>query len=140
MLLSITAHGQLLKCIGKDGRVEYASQCPPGTRQEAIGIRSSPVAPSGGEATQKSLAEREAEFRKRQSDRQEAEALAAKKTAEAEQQKRACGDARAYLKNLQARNRIIRTDPATGEQTLLDEASYASEIAVAQRSIDANCK
>jgi hypothetical protein len=137
-LLPLAAHGQLLKCIGKDGRIEYASQCPPGSRQESTGIRSSPAAP-GGEAAQKSLAEREAEFQKRRAERQEAEALAAKKAAEAEQRKRACDDARGYLKNLQARNRIVKTNPDTGERTFLDEAGYASEMAIAQKSIDANC-
>lgn len=140
MLFSITAHGQLLKCIGKDGKVEYANRCPPGTRQEATGIKGSAAAPSGSEAAQKSIAEQEAEFRKRQTEKQEAEALAAKKAAEAAQRQRACNDARAYLKSLQARNRIARTNPDTGEQVLLDEAGYASEIAVAQASIDANCK
>lgn len=140
MLFSLTVHGQLLKCIGRDGRVEYANQCPPGTRQEATGIRTAPTAPASGETAQKTFAEKEAEFRKRQSERQEAEALAAKKAAEADQRKRACADARAYLKNLQARNRIVRTNPDTGEQTQLDESGYASETAAAQASIDANCK
>lgn len=140
LLLSATVHAQLLKCIGKDGRVEYAGQCPPGTRAQDTGIKSTPsAAPSGSAEPQKSLAERDAEFRKRQMEKQEAEAKEAKKTAEDAQRKRACDDARAYLKSLEARNRVAKTDPKTGERIYLEEADYASEIAAAQRSIQANC-
>jgi hypothetical protein len=150
LLLSTAAHGQLVKCIGKDGKVEYANQCPPGSKEQATGIKSgsaSPSTPSDGEQAQKdkpdaqkSLAERDAEFRKRRIEMQEAEAKNAKKTAEDEQRKRACDDARAYLKNLEARNRVVKFDPKTGERVYLEEAQYASETAAAQRSIEANCK
>jgi hypothetical protein len=157
LLLSTAAHGQLVKCIGKDGKVEYANQCPPGSKEQATGIRSGsapPSTPSDGEQAQKgkpegqkdkpdaqkSLAERDAEFRKRRIEMQEAEAKNAKKTAEDEQRKRACDDARAYLKNLEARNRVVKFDPKTGERVYLEEAQYASETAAAQRSIEANCK
>jgi hypothetical protein len=141
LLLSTAAHGQLLKCIGKDGRVEYANQCAPGSKAQDTGIKSSsPSAPSDTGGAQKSLAERDAEFRKRQIDKQEAEAKEGKKTAENEQRKRACDDARAYLKNLEARNRVVKFDPKTGERIYLEEAQYASETAAAQRSIEANCK
>lgn len=157
LLLSTAAHGQLMKCIGKDGRVEYANQCPAGSKEQATGIRSGsasssvpsdsaepqkgkPEAQKGKPEAQKSLAERDAEFRKRRIEKQEAEAKNAKKTAEDEQRKRACDDARAYLKNLEARNRVVKFDPKTGERVYLEEAQYASETAAAQRSIEANCK
>lgn len=141
LLLPTAAHAQLLKCIGKDGRVEYANQCPPGTKQQSTGIKSAPAAPPSESATpQKSLAERDAEFRKRQIEKQEAEAKETKKTAEATQRKRACDDARAYLKNLQAGNRVVKYDPKTGERIFLEDAQYGPEIAAAQRSVDANCK
>lgn len=140
MLFAAAAHGQLLKCVGKDGRVEYANLCPSGTRQETTGIRNAPPPAPGGGSEPKSYVEKESDFRKRLADKEEAEAQAAKKAAEAKQRQQACNDARAYMKNLQARNRILRTDPVTGEQRFLDEAGYAPEIARAQASIDANCK
>ena len=141
LLASTAAHAQLFKCIGKDGRVEYASQCPPGTIQQSTGIKSAPpAAPAGAAMPQKSLAERDAEFRKRQMEKQEAEAKDAKKAAETAQRQRACDDARAYLKNLQAGNRVVKYDAKTGERIFLEDAQYDPEIAAAQRSIDANCK
>lgn len=141
MLLAATAaQAQLMKCVGKDGRVEYANQCPPGTKEQPTGIKSTAPAASSSAAPQKSLAERDAEFRKRQMEKQEADAKDAKKTAEDAQRKRACDDARAYLKTLQAGNRVVKYDPKTGERIFLEDAQYASEMAVAQRAIDANCK
>jgi hypothetical protein len=56
------------------------------------------------------------------------------------QRQRACTDARGYLQNLQAGNRIVKTDPKTGERVYLEDAQYAGEIAAAQKSVEANCK
>jgi hypothetical protein len=142
MLFATVAHGQLLKCVGKDGRVEYASQCPAGTKEQSTGIRNAPAsAPTTAPATKsQSLAERDAEFRKRQLDKDEAEAKLAKKAADDAQRQRACEDARAYLKNLQAGNRIAKIDPKTGERVFLEDAQYSGETAAAQRIVDTNCK
>ena len=142
-LFVTAAHGQLLKCVGKDGRVEYAAQCPAGTKEQATGIRNTPApaAPAGAAAPKsQSLAERDAEFRKRQAEKDEADAKEAKKSAEAAQLQRACEDSRSYLKNLQSGNRVAKTDPKTGERVFLEDAQYASEIAAAQKMVDANCK
>jgi hypothetical protein len=142
-LLSAAAYGQqMLKCTGKDGKIEYAAQCPPGTRQEATGIKSTPAptSPASSGAPQKSLAEQNAEFTKRATEKQEAQAKEEKKTAQDAQRQRACADAQAYLKNLQAGNRIAKIDPKTGERAYLEDAGYATEIAAAQSSVDANCK
>ena len=149
-LFATAAHGQLLKCVGKDGRVEYATQCPAGTREQSTGIKNTPApapapgpaaAPSGAPgAKPQSLAERDADFRKRQAEQQEAETKEAKKTAEAAQRQRACEDSQSYLKNLQSGNRVARIDPKTGERVFLEDAQYAAEIAAAQKVVDANCK
>jgi hypothetical protein len=142
LLLSGAAHGQMMKCTGKDGKVEYTVQCPPGTKQESTGIKSTPSAtePASSAAPKKSLAEQDAEFRKRATEKQEAQAKDEKKAAQDAQRSRACEDARAYLKNLQAGNRVAKTDPKTGERVFLEDAGYATETAAAQRSVDANCK
>jgi len=147
-LFATAAHGQLLKCVGKDGRVEYAAQCPEGTREQSTGIKNTPApapppaaAPSGAPgAKSQSLADRDADFRKRQTEQQEAEAKEAKKTAEAAQRQRACEDSTSYLKNLQSGNRAARIDPKTGERVFLEDAQYAAEITAAQKVVDANCK
>ncbi len=100
-------------------------------------IRSTPPT---GTPPQESLAERDADFRKRQVEQKEAAAKAQKTAADSVEQKRACGDAQAYLKNLQDKQRIPRTDPKTGERTFLQDAGYPREITRAQQMIAANCK
>jgi hypothetical protein len=140
VLLSGTAYGQLLKCVDRSGRIEYANVCPPGARQEQTGIKNTPTSSGSSSTPQKSLAERDAEFRKRQTEQQEAQAKQDKKTAENQQMQRACEDSRSYLKSLQAGNRVARTDPKTGERVFLEDKDYAGEIANAQRTVDANCK
>ncbi len=138
MVLSAAAYGQVLKCIGKDGKVEFASVCPPGTTVQQTGIRNDPSSAAPTTA-QKSLAERDAEFRKRLAEQQEAAAKAEKEAGVTAQRRRACEDARAYLKSLQAGNRIAKTDPKTGERVFLEDAGYAKEIAAAQASVSSNC-
>ena len=140
VLLSGAAYGQLFKCVDPSGKVEYASVCPPGTKPEATGIRNTPAASPSAVAPQKSFAERDAEFRKRQIEQREALAKQEKKSEEDEQRQRACASARSYLKSLQSGGRITRTDPKTGERMFLEDKSYSKEIATAQRAADANCK
>ena len=138
-LLPAVASAQVNKCLDASGKVvAYGSECPPGTRSEPTNIRNAPA--PGGAASQKSTAERDADFRKRQMEKQEASAKANEKSAEAAQRKTACETSRAYLKQLQERQRITRTDPKTGERSFLSDAEYPKEIANAERSAAQNCK
>ena len=138
VMLPGAAAAQVNKCYDAAGKiVGYAAECPAGTRSEQTTIKNAPAsaAPAG-----KSLSERDAEFRKRQMEKQEASTKAEQKTAETAQMKRACEDSRAYLKGLQERQRVTRTDPRTGERVFLADPDYPKEIAAAQRSISENCK
>jgi hypothetical protein len=137
------AHGQLLKCIGKDGRVEYSTQCPPGTQEQQTGIKSTREGPSGSGAAspqQKSIAEREAEFRKRQMEGAEAQKKEEAKAAEMAQNRENCERARIYLKSLQEGQRISQIDPRTGERVYLEDPARPAEIAKAQQAADSWCK
>jgi len=138
MMLSGIASAQVNKCIDANGKVVgYANECPPGSRSEKMSVpKGSPAAP----AQQKSLAERDADFKKRQVQKQEEDQKSAKKAADAENRKRACDQSQAYLKSLQGGHRISRTDPKTGERVFLEDKEYATEAARAKASVDANCK
>src|SRR5688572_3821875 len=92
LIVSSAGAAQINKCMDKSGKVVgYANECPAGTRSEAADIKAPPapapaVTPAGAAPpSPKSLAERDADFRKRQIEKQEAEAKADKKSAEAEQ-------------------------------------------------------
>src|ERR1043165_1960277 len=94
-LFPFCAAAQVNRCLDANGKVVgYASECPAGTRAERTTIKSAPAAST---SPQKSLAERDADFRKRQMEKQEADAKAEKKAGEAADRKQACEDSRAYL-------------------------------------------
>ena len=137
-LAPVIAQAQILKCVGAGGRVEFASSCPPGTKAESTGIRNNPAAASSG--PQKSLAERDAEFRKRRTEQQEAVKKADEKAQENADRNQNCESAQAYLRSLQTGQRIVKNDPKTGERVFLEDADRAAEEARAQRAVDANCK
>jgi hypothetical protein len=132
------AAAQINKCVDRTGKVVgYGTECPAGSSAEETAIRNAP--PAAGSAA-KSLAERDADFRKRQMEKQEAQAKAQKQSAEREQRQSACEQSRAYLKALQGGHRISRTDPKTGERSFLNDSEYPQEIAKAQSAVSANCK
>jgi hypothetical protein len=142
LIAPFAAHGQLLKCIGTDGRVEYASDCPPGTKEQQTGIRSTREGPSSSapSAQQKSLTERDAASKKSAAERADAQKKDQQKQAEAEQRRRACADARSYLASLEGGARLTRTDPKTGERSFLEDDQREKEAAYARSMIRDNCK
>jgi len=143
LLAPLTAHGQLLKCVSADGRVEYAAECPAGTKQTQTGIRSTREGPSPSGATspqQKSLAEQEAAFRKRQMEGAEAQKKDEAKAAELAQSRENCQRAQIYLRSLQEGQRISQIDPKTGERIYIEDPQRPAEIARAQKAVDSNCR
>jgi hypothetical protein len=141
MAASAGAAAQINKCLDASGKVVgYGSECPPGTRTEASGVKSSPPPSSSAPSAPQSTAERDADFRKRQMDKQEKEAKEAKMAAAAEQNQRACEQSRSYLAALQSGQRITRTDPKTGERVFLTDSDYARENARVQQNVQAHCK
>lgn len=142
ILAAGTAAGQVLECVDAKGKKEYAQTCPPGTVKETKLMKSSAGATSGGASgtAAKSQAEREAGFRKRAMERQEADAKAEKEKAEAKIAERNCTDARAQLRQLQDGQRIARIDPNTGERSYLTDAERLAEIANARKAAASWCK
>ncbi len=142
-VLSAAAYGQLVKCVSKDGKVEYTRNCAPGSTEQPMGAKSPASGPgAGAPASQapKSLAERDADFKKRMIEKQEGEQKDAKKLAETQQRRESCENAQAYLKGLDSGVRITRTDPKTGERIFLDDAERATETARARARVAENCK
>ena len=141
MALSATAYGQLVRCVSKDGKVEYARDCPPGTTEQKTGIKSSPGsgAPGAAPPAQKSLVERDADFKKRMIEQQEAQQKAQKQSAEAEQKQQACENAQAYVKAIESGQRLTRTDPKTGERAFMEDSERDAELVKAQQRVTQNC-
>lgn len=138
-LLPSLAQAQILKCVGAGGRVEFASSCPPGTKAENTGIRNSPAAAPSA-SSEKSLAERDADFRKRQVEQQESAKKADEKSRDAADNSANCENARSYLSSLEGGMRIRRTDPKTGEFVYLQDSDRSAELERAKRAVESNCK
>jgi hypothetical protein len=135
-----------------------AGQKPPAERQEAEAkaekekAQSKEAVKGGAGASKpatspapgpKSLAEREAEFRKRMLERKEAEAKAEKaekeKTEASAEAERNCYDARSRFRELQEGYPIPRIDPNTGARTFLENKNRPAETANAQKAVDNWC-
>lgn len=138
-LLPSLAQAQILKCVGAGGRVEFASSCPPGTKAETTGIRNSPAAAPSA-SPQKSLAERDADFRKRQVEQQESAKKADEKNRDSADSSANCENARSYLSSLEGGMRVRRTDPKTGEFVYLQDSDRSAELERAKRAVESNCK
>jgi len=154
LLATATAYGQVMKCVGPDGNVEYANFCPSGTTGQKTTISTktggakpaaapaasdAPAAPASASA-QKSLAEQEAAFKKRQIEQREEQQKAQKVAAEQAQKRQACESAQNYLKTLESGVRLRARDPNTGDIGYLDDAGRASEMAKARKAVQDNCE
>ncbi len=152
---AITAQAQIMKCVGKDGKIEFATSCPSGATQQDTGVSSKPAATPAAKAdgkdaskgkddkdkaTPKSLADRDAESRKRQADQQAASTKDAQKATENEDRQRACQSAQSNLQALKNRQRMMRNDPKTGERINYEEADYLRELPITERQVAENCK
>jgi len=146
-LFSGVATAQILECVDAKGRKEFANQCPPGTTEVRKIMKSGVGTPSAGgaaspapAAANKSVAEQEADFRKRQNERQENDAKATKDKAEADDRRRQCEQSQSQLKALEGGQRMGKFDPKTGERTILTDSERPAEIDQARKSVQTWCK
>ncbi|MGE5945361.1 MAG: DUF4124 domain-containing protein, partial [Betaproteobacteria bacterium] len=89
--------------------------------------------------TQKTTAEKDMEFRKRQQEAREKADKEAKAAAEAAQRREACDRARLHLQALESGRRMILPDGKGGE-TFLEDDQRGGEIERARKTIDESCK
>jgi hypothetical protein len=128
----------IYECTDARGAREYTQACPAGTVSQRQVLRAEDV-PSGVPET-KSPALQDAEFRKRQQERQDAEAKAAADSAQAEVAERNCTQARAQLKALLEGQRMQRIEPETGARINISDEERAVDAARQQSLVDQWCK
>ena len=130
-----------MECVDAKGNKSIAQFCPPGTVKENQLMKGGTSTSGSASGTgSKSLAERDAEFKKRSLERREAESKAEKEKSENKDAERNCDSARAQVKQLQDGMRISRIDPNTGERSFLEDKDRPAEIERAQKAADAWCK
>ncbi|MBL8491680.1 MAG: DUF4124 domain-containing protein [Rhodocyclaceae bacterium] len=138
VLLPLTAAAQMYSWKDAEGKVHYADRPPTGNLPSRA-IKEAPSLTGDPAGARKGLAERNMDFRKRQSDRSSSQTKAEQEQAAAEEKARNCEQARIHARNLESGQRLITTDDK-GERTVLDDAGRAREMESAQKAIDAWCK
>jgi hypothetical protein len=119
------AAAQMYKCVDARGVTHYADKPTPGCANAAVDIR--PSAPISGRlaAPAQDTAQQEADFRRRQLERGEAERAAQEQRASLE---RRCTALRQERGLLASGSRLVRYD-ARGERVFVDDAARAQRLA-----------
>ena len=120
------ASAALYKWTDANGRVVYSDQ-PPMNAAKAEQLRGAP--PPANPNAAKELAQREAEFRKRQADAAKAEEKAGKDRVGAENRAEACAQAKGQLRQLGESQLAIYRYNEKGEREVMDDDARAREAA-----------
>ena len=124
------AQAQMYKCVDDRGRVVYADKPLPGCKGGAVDIQ--PIPPLSGPATKpqspSSNAQQDADFNRRQIERERQESLG-----KAAQQER-CARVRQELAWLSAGTRVSRINDA-GERVYMDDATRETRMAQLKQQI-----
>jgi hypothetical protein len=123
------------KWLDENGRVVYGDTPPPGAKAERINAPLPPVEPNAA----RDLAAKDADFRKRQQDRAQAEANAAKASAEDKALLERCVQARGRILALRGDGALYRYNEK-GDKVYFDAAERGRAIAETERVLrDLNC-
>lgn len=137
LLAATAASAQVYEWKDEKGKSHYSDKPPVGTSPvKKTGLPES-SAPSS--SPQKTTADRELEFRKRQKDAQESAEKATKEQAASADRKASCDNARRALEVLESGERIALRD-GQGERYYMDEGQRQQEAAKARQTIQSNCK
>ena len=137
LFLAPSVGAQIYQWKDESGKTVISDKPPPGyvRQSRTIDTKASAPAATGG---QKSIAEQDLAFRKRQKDAQEKTAKEEKEQKAAEEKKEQCANMRRNLQALESGVRIARTDD-NGERYFLGDDQRQEEIAKARQSMDTNC-
>lgn len=137
-LLSSSAFAQVYTWRDAAGKVHY-SDTPPADMDAKKIHAGSQTSPAASAAPERSLAEKDMEFRKRKTESSEKQAKAEVDRKKSEESKRNCEDARNQLSALQSGQRMSRVN-ASGEHVSLDDAMRAQEVEKTKQAIKSWCK
>ena len=140
LLSSLSTQAALNKWVDADGKVHYSDSTPSDVTVKKIRSSSAPdpIAPASGVSTPKTLAEREAEWKKSQLSKADAEQKAAQKKEEENIKQKNCESSRSNLAGLQNSPNLVRYNEK-GERSYLDESARAQRIEETQKAIKIYC-
>ena len=95
--------------------------------------------PTDGKPAEKTLADKDLDFRKRQQEAREREEKSQKEQAYADEKKASCEKTRQYLRALESGVRIRQFDDA-GKPSFMDDTLRAQELAKVRQNLQENCQ
>jgi hypothetical protein len=142
LVVATAVSAQTYKWKDASGGTQYSDTPPPPGAKDVQQIRQATGAtapPAVGGAQQKTIAEQEAEFRKRLESKKEADAKQAKAENDEQVRARNCAQATNQLKAYDIGTRMTRVNDK-GERITLSDAEREQAKAEAQKAVDTWCK
>ena len=137
LLFAIAAQAQIYQWQDENNRTVISDMPPTGKVRQQRKIEAE--TPAANATADKTAADRELEFRKRQKESREAAEKAEKEQRASTQKKEDCETARRALQVLESGERLALRD-SKGERYFMDDAQRAQEIAKARESVQVHCK
>ncbi len=120
---------QIMVCVDRDGRKEYAASCPPGTvSQKELKPKGANVYEADNAPSQSTWQDQERAFQERRIQRESAEADDAKKQHQQQYAERYCANARRKMEQLQSGRRLRWVDKTTGARSVMTDEEHAAEM------------
>jgi hypothetical protein len=139
-IFTLNAHAEARKWVDADGTVHYSDSIPPEvtTSETVRNISRKSEAETPAAVPTKSIAEREAEYKKAKQKKEESSQRKTQEEARVDEKKRNCETARKNLRSLEEGGRIVTYD-ANGERAYLEDSAREQRLAEAQKSVSENC-
>jgi len=140
LLTSFSSHAALNKWVDTDGKVHYSDTAPADVKVKTLRSSVAPdaITPVSGVAAPKSLAEREAEWKKSQKSKEEATKKAAQEQEAALVKQKKCEIARNNLATLENSPAIV-TYNEKGERAFMGDAARKQNIDEARKTVSSFC-
>lgn len=136
LVTATTLYAQVYEWKDENGKTIYSDQAPVGNVRQ---LRKLDVGPASASApAQKSAADRELEFRKRQKEAQDNAQKTSKEQTASTAQAENCANARRQLQALESGERISLRDDK-GERYYMDDAQRDQEIAKTRQAVQSYC-
>ena len=138
--LSFNVYAGINKWVDENNQVHYSDQpAPANVKATPLSTPTAPTASASEVAAPKTLAEREADFRKSQKTKEELEKKEAQQKEEERTTQRYCEDARSNLLTLENSRRISTYD-SKGERVYMDDATRNQRMEEARKGISKHCQ
>ena len=144
LLVATTLNAQIYEWKDTGGKTNYSDKPPAGMSSQPRPIVLAPASPASPpsaaiSSTQKSAADRELEFRKRQKEAQQNAEKIEKEQVASVETKENCANARRLIQALESGERIGLRDNK-GERYFMDDVQREQETAKARQAVQSWCK